>query len=49
MINFDLRTTLEESNDILVIRSQKKGLGLEFQIDPEVHHSLREIRAVYVK
>ena len=35
-INFDLRTTLEEMNDILAIKAQEKGLEFICSIEPEV-------------
>ncbi|MCD6384669.1 PAS domain S-box protein [Candidatus Sumerlaeota bacterium] len=36
IIEFDLRTTLEDLNDILAIRAQDKGLEYICMIDPEV-------------
>ncbi len=40
-INFDLRTALVKSSDMLEIRAQEKGLGFDFQIDQSVPSLLR--------
>ncbi|MFH1740673.1 MAG: PAS domain S-box protein, partial [bacterium] len=36
MLDFDLRTTLEDMGDVLAIRAQEKGLEYVYVIDPEV-------------
>ena len=37
IMDFDLRTTIDEMNDILAVRAQEKGLEYVSNIDPEMH------------
>jgi len=41
VLNFDLRTTIDDMNDILAVKPQEKGLEYTCLIDPEVPSFLR--------
>ncbi|MFQ5583697.1 MAG: response regulator, partial [Calditrichia bacterium] len=41
ILDFDLRTTMEDMNDMLALRAKKKGLELACLIEPEVPSLLR--------